>query len=94
MVSKLDRLSRSVVDFGGILRAATQPRRGRTPWGLIALNVGIDMTTPTGRMVEYILIVVAEREGDRISRQTSTALAVAKRDHGVLPGPASSVPLM
>lgn len=28
IVSKLDRLSRSVVDFGGILRAAAQPRRG------------------------------------------------------------------
>jgi DNA invertase Pin-like site-specific DNA recombinase len=60
VVSKLDRLSRSVVDFGGILRAATRPRRGRKAWGLIVLDVGIDMTTPTGRMVADILIAVAE----------------------------------
>ena len=58
--SKLDRLSRSVVEFGGILRAATQPRRGRKPWGLIALDVGIDMATPTGRMMAHVMIEVGE----------------------------------
>lgn len=84
MVSKLDWLSRSVVDFGGILRAATQPRRGRKPRAPIALNVGIDMTTPRGRMMAHILIVVAEWEGDTIGQQTRDVLAVAKRDHGLV----------
>jgi len=47
VVSKLDRLSRSVVDFGNILRRATRPRGKKVkPWGLVALDMGIDMTTP------------------------------------------------
>ncbi|MGZ0068094.1 recombinase family protein [Microbacterium arborescens] len=93
IVSKLDRLSRSVVDFGNILRRATRPRGKKVkPWGLVALDVGIDMTTATGRLVAHILIAVAEWEGDTISDRTKQALAVAKRDRGVVPGAASNVP--
>ncbi len=92
VVSKLDRLSRSVVAFGAILRRATQPSRRRRAWGLVALDVGIDMTTPTGRLVAHILIAVAEWEGDTISERTKAALAVTKRERGVVPGAASRVP--
>jgi DNA invertase Pin-like site-specific DNA recombinase len=88
IVSKLDRLSRSVVDFGAILRRATDRRRG---WGLVALDVGIDLTTPTGRLVAHILIAVAEWEGDIISERTKAGLAMAK-SRGVVPGPASKIP--
>ncbi len=95
IVSKLDRLSRPVVDFGNILRRATRPRpRGKKvkPWGLVALDMGIDMTTPTGRLVAHILIAVAEWEGDTISERTKQALAVAKRERGIVPGAATKVP--
>lgn len=93
VVSKLDRLSRSVVDFGNILRRATRPRGKKVkPWGLVALDVGIDMTTATGRLVAHILIAVAEWEGDTISDRTKQALAVAKRERGIVPGAASKVP--
>lgn len=79
VVSKLDRLSRSVVDFGQILQRATRPRgRKVKPWGLVALDVGIDMTQPTGRLVAHILIAVAEWEGDIISERTRAGLAQAK----------------
>lgn len=79
VVSKLDRLSRSVVDFGQILQRATRPRgRKAKPWGLVALDVGIDMTQPTGRLVAHILIAVAEWEGDIISERTRAGLAQAK----------------
>lgn len=79
VVSKLDRLSRSVVDFGQILQRATRPRgRKAKPWGLVALDVGIDMTQPTGRLVAHILIAVAEWEGDIISERTKAGLAQAK----------------
>lgn len=79
VVSRLDRLSRSVVDFGSILRRATRPRgRKAKPWGLVALDIGIDMTQPTGRLVAHILIAVAEWEGDIISERTRAGLAQAK----------------
>lgn len=93
VVSKLDRLSRSVVDFGIILRRATRPRGKKfKPWGLVAIDVGIDMTTPTGRLVAPILITVAEWEGNTISDCIKQALAVAKRERGIVPGAASKVP--
>ncbi len=41
VVSKLDRLSRSVVDFAGLVARAQH--RG---WALVALDLGLDMTTP------------------------------------------------
>lgn len=79
VVAKLDRLSRSVVDFGSMLQRATRLRgRKSRPWGLVALDVGIDMTQPTGRLVAHILIAVAEWEGAIISERTKAGLAQAK----------------
>ena len=92
IVAKLDRLSRSVVDFGGILRTVTSPRRGRKPRGLVAVEMRIDMTAPTGRLVAHVLIAVAEWEGRTISDRNCAALAVAKREYGVMPTPAAKVP--
>lgn len=93
VVSKLDRLSRSVVDFGNILRLATRPpnKRSRT-WGLVALDLGIDMTTPTGRLLAHILIAVAEWEGDIISERTRAGLVEAKRNGVRLGAPSRQDP--
>lgn len=87
MITKLDRLSRSVVDFGNILRTAT-----RQDWSLIALDLGIDMTTATGQLVAGILMQVAEWESKIIGERTKAALAVAKRERGIVPGPQSAAP--
>lgn len=92
VVSKLDRLSRSVVDFGNILRMATRPTRGRRGWGLVALDLGIDMTTPTGRLLAHILIAVAEWEGDIISERTRAGLVEAKRNGVRLGAPSRQDP--
>lgn len=92
VVSKLDRLSRSVVDFGNILRTATRPTRGRRGWGLVALDLGIDMTTPTGRLLAHILIAVAEWEGDIISERTRAGLVEAKRNGVRLGAPSRQDP--
>ena len=46
VVSKLDRLARSVHDFAGLVRLAE-----KQGWGIVALDLGVDMTTPTGRRV-------------------------------------------
>src|SRR5207244_2522556 len=46
IVSKLDRLSRSLIDF-----AALMERSRRKGWNLVALDLGIDTSSPQGEMV-------------------------------------------
>jgi DNA invertase Pin-like site-specific DNA recombinase len=83
-VSKLDRLSRSVLDFAGLMAQAQ-----RQGWGLLALDVDVDTTTPGGRLVANIMAGVAEWERDVIASRTRDALA-AKRAAGLrLGGPRS-----
>ena len=77
VVSKLDRLSRSVVDFAGLVARAQ--RRG---WALVALDLGLDMTTPAGGLVANVMASVAEWERRVIGERTAAALA-AKRAAGV-----------
>jgi DNA invertase Pin-like site-specific DNA recombinase len=80
VVSKLDRLSRSVADFTHLIREAMYPTRGRKPWSMVVLDPGIDLTTPNGRLVANILMSVAEWEGEIISDRTRAALGQAKRN--------------
>lgn len=77
IVAKLDRLSRSLVDFAGLL--ATAEREG---WNLIALDVALDLSTPAGKMMAGILAVFAQFERDVISQRTRDGLA-EKRAEGV-----------
>jgi DNA invertase Pin-like site-specific DNA recombinase len=76
-VAKLDRLSRSVHDFAGLVARAQ--RRG---WALVALDLGLDMTTPTGGLVANVMASVAEWERKVIGERTRAALA-EKRAQGV-----------
>ncbi len=46
VVAKLDRLSRSLLDFAGLMADAQQ--RG---WVLVALDLGIDLSTPAGEFM-------------------------------------------
>ena len=77
IVSKLDRLSRSVHDFAGLMQAAQ-----RQGWALVALDVGIDMTTPAGGLIANVMASVAEWERRVIGERTVAALA-ARRAAGV-----------
>jgi DNA invertase Pin-like site-specific DNA recombinase len=87
VVSRLDRLSRSLVDFAGLMETAKKQR-----WILIALDLGVDMTTPTGRMVAGIMANLAEWERSLISARTTEAMAAAKR-RGVRMGHRSRIPM-
>lgn len=73
MIAKLDRLSRSVVDFAQLLKAAK--RRG---WAVVCLNPDVDTTTPNGKLCAGILMQVAEWEAEVISERTKDAMAAAK----------------
>lgn len=73
VVAKLDRLSRSLLDF-----AALMDRSRRRGWALVALNVGVDTTTPSGEMVVNVLAVFAQFERRLIGQRTREAPAVRR----------------
>ncbi len=80
MVAKLDRLTRSVHDATGLMLRAE-----RSGWGLVALDVAVDTTTPQGAAMAQVLAVFAELERKLIGQRTKDALA-AKRAQGVILG--------
>jgi DNA invertase Pin-like site-specific DNA recombinase len=86
VVSKLDRLSRSLLDFAGLMARAQ--RRG---WSLVALDLGVDTTTPQGEMMASVMATFAQFERRLIGQRTRDALAV-KRAQGVQLGRPRSLP--
>lgn len=76
MVSKLDRLSRSVHDFSGLL-----DRAGRNGWALVAADIGVDTSTPAGEAMANVMASFAQLERRLIGQRTSDALQ-AKRAQG------------
>lgn len=77
VVAKLDRLSRSLLDFSGLME-----RSRREGWSLVALDLGVDTTTPSGEMMANVLAVFAQFERRMIGQRTRDALA-EKRAAGV-----------
>jgi DNA invertase Pin-like site-specific DNA recombinase len=73
MVAKLDRLSRSVPLLYDVM-----DRSRRNGWALVALDLGVDTTTPAGEMMSGIASVFAQFERRLISQRTKDALAVRK----------------
>lgn len=73
VVAKLDRLSRSVSDFAAILA-----RSNAEQWELNICDLGVDTTTPSGKMVAQIMMVLAEWEREMIGDRTKAALQVAR----------------
>ncbi len=57
VVSKLDRLSRSILDFVTLL-----DRAKREGWSLVVLDLGIDMGTPSGQLMANVMASFAEYE--------------------------------
>lgn len=77
VVNKLDRLSRSLLDFAGLVERAKQ--RG---WQIVALdNGGSDMTTPNGEALAGMTAVFAQLERRLIADRTRAGMA-AKRAQG------------
>lgn len=77
VVTKLDRLSRSVKDFASILETFLE-----NEWTLQILDLGVDLNTPIGRLVANILSSVAEFEREMIVERTKVGMAAA-REKGV-----------
>jgi DNA invertase Pin-like site-specific DNA recombinase len=75
VVAKLDRLSRSVIDFAELLEWFTEAEAT-----LLALDLDVDTSTPGGRLVANVFASVAEWERDTIAARTSAGLAVARAE--------------
>ena len=69
IVSKLDRLSRSVVQANEI-----HDRLDKAGAALIALDLNVDTSTAVGRMMMNVLATVAQWERDTIGERTRSAL--------------------
>jgi DNA invertase Pin-like site-specific DNA recombinase len=77
VVSKLDRISRSLIDFAGIMVIAQ-----KQSWALVALDVQVDTSTPSGEAMAHMLATFSQFERRLISERTKSALA-QKRAGGV-----------
>jgi DNA invertase Pin-like site-specific DNA recombinase len=77
IVAKLDRLSRSLIDFASVME-----RSKKNGWALVCLDLGVDTSTPQGKMVANIFATFAEFESDLIGQRTKAALD-EKRKQGV-----------
>ncbi len=86
VVAKLDRLSRSVIDFGTVLAEAN-----KGGWNVVGLDFGLDLSTPQGKLVANVLMSVAEWEREVIGQRTRGGLAV-KRAQGVQVGRPRAIP--
>lgn len=75
MAIRLDRVSRSVADFAGLLDRAH--RRG---WGLVLLSPNLDTSTPEGRFTANVLASAAQYERELIGARTREAMAQRKAE--------------
>lgn len=73
VVSKLDRLSRSLLDFASLMAQAE-----REGWRLVVLDMQIDTTQPSGELMAHVLASFAHYERRIIGQRTSNALQQLK----------------
>jgi DNA invertase Pin-like site-specific DNA recombinase len=86
VVAKLDRLSRSMLDFAALMATAQ-----RQSWALEALDCAVDTSTPAGEAMAHVLATFGQFERRLISQRTKEALA-AKKASGVRLGRPPTVP--
>jgi DNA invertase Pin-like site-specific DNA recombinase len=82
MVSKLDRVARSLSDIAHLLEQAK-----KQGWAFIALDLGVDTSTPEGALVLGIMASIAQWERSRIQERITEALAQAKANGKTLGRP-------
>jgi DNA invertase Pin-like site-specific DNA recombinase len=87
VVSKLDRLSRSLLDFANLMQTAK-----RQGWELVVLDMAVDTTTPSGQLMASVMASFAEYERALIGARTSAALQQLKASGVRLGRPVSLEP--
>jgi DNA invertase Pin-like site-specific DNA recombinase len=66
--AKFDRLARSIIDLSRIMARAE-----KHGWNLVVLDLDLDLSSPSGRMVAHIVGAVAQYESDLISERVTMA---------------------
>lgn len=72
---RLDRVSRSVAYFAGLL-----DRSQRRGWGLVLLSPNIDTADPAGRFTANVLASAAQYERELIGQRTREGMAQRKAE--------------
>lgn len=72
---RLDRVSRSVADFAGLL-----DRADKRHWGLVLLSPNIDTSDPAGRFTANVLASAAQYERELIGVRTREGMAQRRAD--------------
>ena len=80
VVAKMDRLSRSLLDFAGVM--ATARSRG---WAVVAVDVGVDMTPPSrraggrrdGEIAQWERRMIAQRTREAVAQQRGKVARLA-----------------
>jgi DNA invertase Pin-like site-specific DNA recombinase len=86
VVAKLDRLSRSLKDFADLMARAQAGG-----WNLVALDLGVDLSTAAGEFMANVMASAAQWERRIIGQRTKDALAI-RRSQGVRLGRPSVLP--
>lgn len=86
MAIRLDRVSRSVADFAGLLSRAK-----RKHWRLVLLSPNLDTEDAAGKFTAHVLAAAAEYERDLIGARTREGMA-QRRAEGVHVGRPRSLP--
>lgn len=86
VVMKLDRLTRSTRDLGELMERAQQDR-----WALVILDLGVDTSTASGKLVANVMVSVAQWERETTVERTKAALA-AKKSQGHRLGRVPEIP--
>ena len=73
VAAKLDRISRSVIDFATLVEWFL-----RAGAALVAIDVGVDTSTPGGKLVANVFASVAEWERETIAARTKDGLAALR----------------
>ena len=73
IVAKLDRLSRSVLDFARIMEQAHAEG-----WTLAVLDLNVDTTSTNGKLIAHIMIALAQWERELIGDRTRNALSAVR----------------
>jgi len=73
VVAMLDRLSRSMLDFAGLMATAQ-----KQSWALVALDCAVDTSTPAGEAMAHVVATFGQFERRLIGQRTKEALAARK----------------
>src|SRR5579859_1529548 len=77
VVSKLDRLTRSVADLNGLIREAQADA-----WDIVGLDVGVDLLTTNGKMVAQLIGAISEWYLDRVTEEWEKVRRYKIEDEG------------